>query len=76
MILETLPEVMSLSPHERSQLFEELWEEWLPCDDRDNHAAIVELLDTRAAHFRKAPESASTWDELKQKIEGIRQCRP
>ena len=76
MILETLPAVMQLNSEQRSQLVEELWEEWLPRDDDDTRAAIVALLDARMAHDRQHPETASSWDEVKQRIERLRQCRP
>ena len=76
MILETLPAVMELNSEQRSQLVEELWEEWLPRDDDDTRAAIVALLDARMAHYRQHPETASSWDEMKQRIERLRQCRP
>ena len=75
MILETLPAVMNLSPRERAQLAKELWEEWLPRDDSESHSAIVEVLESRAAHFREQPESASSWDEVKQRLELLRKCR-
>lgn len=76
MILETLPAVMQLNSQQRSQLVEELWEEWLPRDDDESHAAIVTLLEARMAHYRQHPETASTWDEVKARIERLRQCRP
>ena len=75
MILETLPAVMQLNSQQRSQLVEELWEEWLPRDDDDTRAAIVGLLDARMSHYREHPETASSWDEVKQRIERLRQCR-
>ena len=75
MILETLPAVQQLSPCEQSQLIEELWERWLPRDDEETRSATVELLEARLAHYRKHPETASTWDEVKERIERLRQCR-
>ncbi len=75
MILETLPSVQKLSPSEQSQLVEELWERWLPRDDEPTNAAIVELLEVRMEHYRQHPETASTWDDVKQRIERLRQCR-
>ena len=75
MILETLPAVQQLSPREQSQLVEELWERWLPHDDEESRAAVVELLNARIAHYRQHPETASTWEEVKQRIERLRQCR-
>jgi putative addiction module component (TIGR02574 family) len=75
MILEKLPAVQQLTPTEQSQLVEELWERWLPRDDEPTNAAIVELLQARLEHFRQHPESAVTWDEVKQRIERLRQCR-
>ena len=75
MILEKLPAVQQLTPGEKSQLVEELWEQWLPRDDEATSAAIVELLESRMAHYRQHPETASTWDEVKQRIERLRQCR-
>jgi putative addiction module component (TIGR02574 family) len=75
MILEKLPAVQQLTPTEQSQLVEELWERWLPRDDEPTNAAIVELLQARMEHYRQHPESAVTWDEVKQRIERLRQCR-
>ncbi len=75
MILETLPAVQQLSPREQSQLLEELWERWLPRDDEETRTAVVELLEARMAHYRQHPETASTWEEVKQRIERLRQCR-
>ena len=72
MILEKLPAVQQLTPSEKSQLVEELWEQWLPRDDAATSAAIVELLEARMEHYRKHPETASTWDEVKQRIERLR----
>ncbi|MEO6788015.1 MAG: hypothetical protein ABI318_17965 [Chthoniobacteraceae bacterium] len=42
MILEKFPAVQQLTPSEKSQLVEELWEQWLPRDDEPTSAAIVE----------------------------------
>ncbi len=75
MILETIPAVMQLNSQQRSQLVEELWEDWLPRHDEESHSATVALLEARMAHYRQHPETASTWDEVKQRIERIRQCR-
>ena len=72
MILETLPAVQKLSPSEQSQLVEELWDRWLPRDDEPTNAAIVELLQARMEHYRQHPESAVTWDEVKQRISARR----
>jgi putative addiction module component (TIGR02574 family) len=76
MILETLPAVQRLTPREQSQLVEELWDQWLPRDDDATRAAIVELIEARMAHYRQHPESAPTWDDVKQRIERLRRCRP
>ena len=75
MILETLPAVQQLSPQEQSQLVEELWERWLPRDDEETRVATVALLEARMAHYRQHPETASTWQDVKQRIERLRQCR-
>jgi putative addiction module component (TIGR02574 family) len=72
MILEKLPAVQQLTPTEQSQLVEELWERWLPRDDEPTNAAIVELLQARMEHYRQHPESAVTWDEVKQRISARR----
>ena len=75
MILEQLPAVQQLTRLGQSQLVEELWEQWMPCDDDATHAATVELLEGRMAHYRQHPETAATWDEVKRRIERFRQCR-
>ena len=75
MILEKLPEVQQLTPSEKSQLVEELWDCWLPREDDETRAATIALLEARMAHYRQHPETASTWDEVKRRIERLRQCR-
>lgn len=75
MILETLPAVQQLSPQEQSQLVEELWERWLPRDDEATRGATVAFLEARMAHYRQHPETASAWEDVKQRIEHMRQCR-
>jgi putative addiction module component (TIGR02574 family) len=74
MILETLPAVQQLSPSEQSQLVDELWDRWLPRDDDQTRTATIELLNARMAHYRKHPETASTWDDVKQRLERLREC--
>ena len=76
MILETLPAVMPLDSQQRTQLVEELWEQWLPRDDDESNAATVALVNARMAHYRQHPETASTWDAVKARFERLRQCRP
>ena len=72
MILEKLPAVQQLTPSEKSQLVEELWDCWLPREDAATSATIVELLEARMEHYRKHPETASTRDEVKQRISARR----
>ena len=52
---------MQLNSQQRTQLVEELWEQWLPRDDDESNAAIVALLEARMAHYRQHPETAKTW---------------
>ena len=72
MILKKLPAVQQLTRSEKSQLVEELWDCWLPREDDETRAASIELIEARMAHYRQHPETASTWDEVKQRIERLR----
>jgi hypothetical protein len=75
MIQETLMAVQQFSPREQSQPVEELRVRWLPRDDEEIRATLVVLLEVRMAHYRQLPETASTWDEERQRLERLRQCR-
>ncbi len=68
MILDTLPAVQNLSAQDKWRLAVELWDELIPDveDRRDN--AIQELIDRRMESYRQNPESATTWDALKQRM--------
>ena len=69
MILETLPAVRQLSPHDKRQLAEELWNS---ADAEDGEVgvsdAVQELLDQRLAAYEANPQAVSTWEEVKSRV--------
>ena len=69
MIIDSIPEVKSLSPEEKWQLAEELWDELIPGDLEARDQAIERLIDARKRHFAEHPESATTWADLKKRLE-------
>lgn len=69
MIAEPIPELQRLSPEEKLVLAGELWDEWAALPDaiprRDDH---TELLQARLEHYRRNPESATAWEDVKARI--------
>ena len=49
MILEQVPEVQRLSPDEKWQLIDELWQELLPRSDSEPQPEILALLEGRVS---------------------------
>ena len=71
MILEAIPAALRLSPPEKRQLAEELWN---TADSEDGEVsvdpAILTLLEQRLAAHVDHPQAVSTWDEVKQRVFG------
>ena len=72
MILDTLPEVQSLSARDKWQLAEELWDELIPDVNDARDSAIEMLIDARMEEYRQNPETATTWDAVKQRMKALR----
>ena len=72
MILDTLPEVQSLSARDKWQLAEELWDELIPDVNDARDSAIEKLIDARMEDYRQNPETATTWDAVKQRMKALR----
>jgi putative addiction module component (TIGR02574 family) len=72
MILDTLPEVQSLSAQDKWLLAEELWDELIPDVNESRDAAIEKLIDARMEDYRQNPETATSWDAVKQRIKALR----
>ncbi|MDZ4286567.1 MAG: addiction module protein [Prosthecobacter sp.] len=69
MILELIPEVRSLSSHEKRQLAEEL----LVAADQEEgtvtvDAAILKLLDQRIAEHEANPAAVSSWEDVRARV--------
>ena len=71
MILERFPEVRQLSPSEKLMFVSELWNDLesnppqIPVSPE-----IVAELDRRMDHFKAHPDQFTTWDQIKQRING------
>ena len=72
MILEQVPAVQRLSPDEKWQLIDELWEELLPRSDSEPQPEILALLEGRMAEYRKNPTLAAPWAEVKARLRAAR----
>ena len=68
MILEQVPEVQRLSPDEKWQLIDQLWQELLPPSDSEPRPEILSLLEGRMAEYRKNPALAAPWAEVKARL--------
>ena len=60
MIFEQVPEVRRLSPDEKWQLIDELWQELLPRRDSEPQPEIPALLEGRMAEYRENPALAAS----------------
>ena len=73
MIIERLPEVQKLSNEEKWLLVDELWadlmDESMPVAD----PAILAELDERMAHYEAHPETATTWEAVRDRLRAGKQ---
>jgi putative addiction module component (TIGR02574 family) len=69
MIIDSLPEVKGLSPEEKWQLAEELWGELMPREIEARDHAIELLVNERMEHYHANPETAISWEGLRQKLD-------
>ncbi len=75
MILERLPDVQQLSPSDKRRLAEELWDELLPRQPlTTNDDALEKLLDVRHHDYELRPDTASSWEEVRRRLNAARQC--
>jgi putative addiction module component (TIGR02574 family) len=64
-----LTEIMSLSPAEKLELIDKLWESFSPeVDDGEISDEEKKLLDDRWEKYQKNPDSALTLEELKAAV--------
>ncbi len=71
-ILEKTPAIRELSDDDKRQLIDELWTEMDGSPEESVSPEIIKLLDSRMEEYRRNPESASTWDEAKQRLQSLR----
>ena len=71
MILETIPDVKSLSAAEKLLLVSELWDELAahPTDVPVSREQIAEL-DRRMEAYRRDPSQVTSWEAIQQRILG------
>ena len=72
MILDQVPAVQRLSPDEKWQLIDELWQELLPRPDSEPQPEILALLEDRLAEYRNNPAMAAPWAEVKARLRAAR----
>jgi putative addiction module component (TIGR02574 family) len=74
MKLADLPQVRALSPEEKLQLVDELWQDVArDLEKKEISAAERELLDERWAAFLRDPSSALTLDQFKTRVKALRE---
>ena len=71
MIMENIPALKELSPREKLILATELTDEYqaIPEEDPEMRNAILELVSQRMEHFEDHPESATTLEEFRLKVQ-------
>ncbi|MEM9272805.1 MAG: addiction module protein [Cyanobacteria bacterium P01_F01_bin.143] len=64
------PEILKLNVSERIQLVEDIWDSILVITEEiDLTAAQKNELDSRLDRLQQNPNSGSTWEEVKQRIQ-------
>jgi len=71
-ILEKIPAIRDLSDDDKRQLIDELWTDMDGSPEETISPEIIKLLDSRMEEYRRDPDSASTWDEVKQRLKALR----
>jgi|GEM_PF-1419290 len=75
MILETLPDVQSLTIPQKRKLAEELWDEVLPQQPlTTDDDALERLLDARMKAWRDGDQAAAPWNEVRDRLNEARRC--
>ena len=70
-MIERIPELRTLSPADKLALVRELWDD-LASNPEDIPVAPEDIaeVDRRLEEYRKHPELAATWEEVKARILG------
>ncbi|MDZ4288056.1 MAG: hypothetical protein U0984_08860 [Prosthecobacter sp.] len=69
MLIDTLPEVKSLSPAQKYELAGELWDEVTTrLQLFEPHPDVLDLLEARDRDWEARPETAVSWEELQAKL--------
>ena len=72
MIIDNMPNVKQLSMREKLMLAEELFAETEYSDnDVIESEKHLEIIEDRWQHYLRHPETASTWDEVRERIKKI-----
>ncbi len=70
MVIERLPEIQNLSDEEKWVLVDELWADLMGEPRPMPDPAIVEELRRRMAHYETHPETATTWEAVRDRLRG------
>ena len=69
MIIEKIPEIQSLTAEQKTALARELWSEAEADSTNPEREAQLRILEERWKHYENNPGTASTWDEVKRRIQ-------
>ena len=72
MIIERLPEIRNLSTEEKWVLVDELWADLLAESFPPADPAILAELERRMAHYEAHPETATTWEAVRDRLRATR----
>ena len=68
MVIERLPEIQSLSTEEKWVLVDELWADLMGESKPAVNPVILEELQRRMAHYEAHPETATTWEAVRDRL--------
>ena len=68
MVIERLPEIQNLSTEEKWVLVDELWADLTGESKLEADPAIIEELQRRMAHYKAHPETATTWEAVRDRL--------
>ena len=70
MVIERLPEIQNLSNEEKWVLVDELWADLTGEPNQVPDPAIMEELQRRLTHCEAHPETATTWETVRDRLRG------
>ena len=72
MVIERLTEIHQLTTAEKWVLVDELWADLLTGQSSTPDPAVLAELERQLTHYKAHPETATTWEALRERLSAVR----